>query len=481
MKEPHRNKPAPWIAIDQRTEVPFFRQIYERVRNAITGNLLLPGQRLPSVRDLASQLAVARGTVDVAYNLLANEGYIVCRGAAGTVVAPILENLSPLQRQALKVIHKTKSSQRRSTIAPAYVPGPFQVGLPALDAFPRQLWSRMAVRRARNLDAAAMLQPDPFGYGPLREAIASYLALARGVVCSVEQVVITSGFQGALGLLTRVVLKPGDKVWMEDPGYLMCKFALETMGARIVPVPVDDDGMNVSVGIKRSPRARLAIVTPSHHALLGVTLSLSRRLSLLEWANEVGSLIVEDDYDGEFHYDSKPLPALKSLDKTERVIYSGTFSKVLFPGLRLGYLVLPPSWIDPFARTLRNLYGDGATFNQAVVADFIADGHFGRHIRRMRQLYAERRAAVVEAFDETFGDSLSIKLTAGGMHLLAKLDSQERDIVVAKKANAQGLGVTPLSPWCIGLDCQQGLLLGFANIPEVRAKQEVQRLKKAIT
>jgi GntR family transcriptional regulator / MocR family aminotransferase len=326
------------------------------------------------------------------------------------------------------------------------------------------------------------MYPAPFGYAPLREAIAAYLAVARGIQCSAQSIVITAGFQGALGLISRVLLRPGDDVWVEDPGYPHARDALNAAGANLIGVPVDEHGMDVSAGLARSPRARLAVVTPSHQAPLGVALDLSRRQALLSWASKADAWIIEDDYDGEFRYDSLPLPALKSLDEGDRVLYAGTFSKVLFPGLRLGYIVLPECLIEEFTRILQLLYCNDTTFTSSVLTAFMTEGHFGRHVKRMRQLYAERRAALAAALDEIFAARFRIKLQAGGMHLLAQLDSRHpRDVDLMQKARSQGLEVAALSPWSVQRDCGQGLLLSFTNIPTEHARREVRRLDRALS
>jgi GntR family transcriptional regulator/MocR family aminotransferase len=281
----------------------------------------------------------------------------------------------------------------------------------------------------------------------LRAAITSYLAVSRGILCSAEQVIITSGFQSALGLITRTFLQPGDAVWFEDPGYFMARRGLDAAGARLVPVAVDAEGMNVAAGIRRAPRARFAYVTPSHQAPLGVALSLPRRLALLAWATKAGAWIIEDDYDSEFRYGSRPLPALKSLDESARVLYVGSFSKVLFPGVRLGYLVVPHAQVERVSRICQLLYRDRPIFNQAVVADFMVEGHFARHIKRMRTLYEERRAALAEALTEIFRAKLRIQLQAGGMHLLARFADIGSDLDLVTRANSSGLAPAAFSPW----------------------------------
>lgn len=465
------------LTLDRQSDVPFHRQIYERVRDAIARGTLKPGDRLPSARSLANQLGTARGTVDSAYAVLAGEGYVATRGAAGTIVAPALKAHGVAPPAA-----KPKPRSRPPTGTLDLAPGsvlPFQMGLPALDAFPRKLWTRLAARHARRLTMAEMSYPDPAGSPALREAITRYLAVARGIACTPDQVFVTGGYHGAIGLITRTVLEPGNAVWFEDPGFFLARRSLEAAGARIVPVPVDADGIDVAAGIRRARRARFAVVTPSHQMPLGVALGLSRRLALLDWARSADAWIIEDDYDSEFRYTGRPLPALKSLDRHGRVLYVGTFSKVLFPGLRLGYLVVPSDLVSRIARISRALHPDRALLIEAVVADFIRDGHFARHIRRMRALYAGRRLALSGALTDVFGDRFTIELQAGGMHLIARLKA-ERDEPLVTKAMMQGLAPEALSRMAIERDCGQALMLSFTNIPPEQAPAMARRLKDAI-
>ena len=463
--------------LDRHSQTPVYRQIYDRFRDAIARGQLAPGERLPSARSLASQLGTARGTVDVAYNMLAGEGYIIGRGAAGTIVAPAiaqhLPNIKKRQKMAPRAGEDRPSLRQEKA-------RPFQMGMPALDAFPRKLWSRLAMRRARSLTTAMMVYPDPLGDRALRDQIASYLAIARGIQCSAQQVVITGGFQGALGLLKELLLRPGDSVWLEDPGYFMTRRAFEIIDADIVPVPVDEEGLCTDAGIALNADARLAVVTPSHQAPLGVSLSLPRRLTLLDWAQQNDAWIIEDDYDGEFRYTGRPLPALKSLDRADRVIYAGTFSKVLFPALRIGYLVLPENLLDRCAEISLLLQSGHSLLNEQIIADFMAEGHFARHIRRMRQLYADRRAALAEALTDRMGNRFRLDLSAGGLHLLARAKRRESDRVLVRKAAARGLGPTALSTYCIKQDCGSGLLLGFTNIPAETAPKVVRLLEQAL-
>jgi len=462
------------MELDRQSKTPYYRQIYERLSDAIVHGVLRPGERLPSARSLASHLATSRGTINLAYDLLWGEGYVRSLGAAGTVVAPDFSGgLKP-----------PVSLTRRPPAEPApgtFTVKPFMMGLPALDAFPRKLWARLSARHARALTSPAMAVPDPAGYGPLRNAIASYLAVSRGILCSTEQVIITSGFQSALGLITRVLFKPGDQFWLEDPCYFIVRRALQAIEADVVGVPVDAEGIDVAVGIAQAPRAHFAYVTPSHQAPLGVSLSLARRTALLSWAASADAWIIEDDYDSEFRYGSRPLPALKSLDQAGRVLYVGSFSKVLFPGLRLGYVVVPESQLDRLKRMCQLLYCDRPVLNQAIVADFMTEGHFARHIKRMRKLYADRRAAVAAALVDVFGRKIELQLQAGGMHLLARLPGCKSDVDWVARAASHGLAPVALSEWRVEEDCGQGLLLSFTNIPPQNAKEAALRLKQAIS
>ena len=460
------------LSLDRRGALPAYRQIYQRLRDAILAGDLAPGARLPSTRSLASQLATARGTVGLAYDLLAGEGYIVARGAGGTMVDPELGG------RARKPAPRPSSATQASGAPHDPAPLPFQMGLPALDAFPRKLWSRLAARRARGLATAGMVYQDPCGLVPLRQALVSYLAIARGITCSVDQLFITGGYQGALGLIAHALLRPGDTVWIEDPGYFITREALAHAGARLAPVPVDADGLDVGAGIARAGTARFAVVTPAHQSPLGVTLSLPRRFALLAWAARADAWIIEDDYDSEFRYRGRPLPALKSLDEPGRVLYAGTFSKVLFPALRLGYLVVPPALVERFARTCALLQPHPSPIAQAVVADFIAEGHFARHIRRMRQLYGERGDALVDALIERAG--LAVDRSPGGMAVLARLARDADDAALAARALAAGLAANPLSRFAIATPCVPALQLSFTNVAVEAAPLLASRLRRAL-
>ena len=465
------------FAVDRRSDTPLFRQIYERTRAAIVTGRLRPGERLPSTRSLAAQLGAARGTVDAAYAMLSGEGWIVARGAAGTVVAPQLG--ATTQRPASPPL-----AVRRSLVGEfggGAPPRPFRMGLPALDAFPRKLWTRLVATQARaGTSADALNYPAAAGDPRLREAIAAYLAISRGVACRPEQIFVTAGYQGALSIVARVLVAPGAPVLVEDPGYHLTHRGLAAAGARLVPVPVDDEGMRIATAPSGNPPARLAVVTPAHHSPLGVSLSLSRRLALIAWAEANAAWILEDDYDGEFHYTGRPLPALKNLDRGNVVLYAGSFSKVLFPGLRLGYLVIPDRLVDCFAAAMSLFSAGCGRLEQAVIARFMTEGHFARHLKRMRSLYTERRAALVAALTSVFADRLRIELQAGGMHLLARPSGNISDVELVDLAEARGLSPSPLSVHGLSSACGSGLLLSFTNVPQAEAAADARALYEAI-
>ena len=437
---------------------PIYLQLYRRFRDAIAEGKLGPGDRVPSVRSLASELNLARGTVEAAYQMLASEGYLLARGPAGTVVSPQLADCTGPRMPSARRL--PSSPPRVSTAEPP----PFQLGLPALDVFPRKTWARLAGRRLRSLDAAAMAYPDPCGHEALRRAIAAYLGISRGIACTPEQVFVTAGYRCALDLICHTVLQPGDSGWFEDPGYRFARQFLERAGMQLAPVTVDDDGLDVDAGLQQAGDARFALVTPTHQSPLGVSLSLPRRLALLEWASAAGAWIIEDDYDSEFRYHGRPLPALKSLDHAGRVLYTGTFSKVLFPGLRLAYLVVPDSQLARFRDTASVLHGHGAVLHQATVADFMEQGHFARHLKTMRSLYAERRGYLLDALAQVFGETLYVPARRGGIHVLAHSRTRCSDQTLAALANGAGLAVEALSGWGRQRTSPEGLLLGFTNL-----------------
>jgi GntR family transcriptional regulator / MocR family aminotransferase len=438
---------------------PIYRQLYWRFRSAIADGLLKPGARIPAARALAKELGLARGTIDTAYSLLAAEGYIQPRGQAGTVVAEGVTARGPSSHPQRAI-----SSAQSNAVRHKEQVLPFQMGLPALDAFPRKIWSQIAARCVRATQVADMANPSVYGLQSLRTAIATYLQVARGISCAPSQVFVTSGYRNTLGLIAHALLKPGDRVLVEDPGYLFTRPLLEYLHIKATPVPVDQDGMLVSQGVQHAKGARAAVVTPAHQSPLCVSLSLPRRLELLDWASRQQAWIIEDDYDGEYRYVSRPLPALKSLDRDGRVLYAGTFSKVLFPGLRLAYLVVPATQVERFETVSQSFLGGCPELTQAIVATFMNEGHFARHIQRMRKLYGERREATARGLRKALGDHIAIDHQPGGMHLILRLKAFQSDTLLVQRLGQAGIYAEALSEWNVQSQTGPGLLLGFANI-----------------
>ncbi|WP_339487529.1 MocR-like pyridoxine biosynthesis transcription factor PdxR [Pseudomonas sp. EL_65y_Pfl2_R95] len=461
--------------LDRSYSAPIYRQLYHRFRESIADGRLRPGDRVPAVRALAAELNVARGTVEAAYQLLIGEGYLIARGAAGTVVTPQLAAvIRPVRHEAVASVAYQGTHSGELPLA-------LQMGLPALDAFPRKLWTRLAGRQQRQSGLEGLVYPDSRGYAPLRAAIASYLGISRGINCHPDQIVVCAGYRACLDLISHTLMRPGDKCWIEEPGYFMARSALQAAGAELVPVTVDDQGLDVVQGIARCPDARFAVVTPTHQSPLGMSLSLPRRLALLAWANRQGSWIIEDDYDSEYRYQGKPLPALKSLDEQGRVLYTGTFSKVLFPGLRLAYLVVPREQSQAFARQADRLHNHCPHLLQATVAAFLSEGHFARHLNKMRNLYARRRQWLVDALRDQFGERLQINPQAGGMHLVAGLGEGD-DSALVKPARALGIAIEPLSHWYLQAQPRHGLVIGFTNIASAeQASAVVARLAQILS
>ena len=480
------------LHVDRNAPIPLQQQLYNEVRMAILGGRLAPGARVPSTRLLATDTGVSRNTVAGAFDQLLAEGYLEARVGSGTYVTHSLpDNLLRVPgapRNAVASGNTASLSRRGKALASISVsltrgiaaPCAFRPGVPALDHFPRELWGRMAARILRHAPPALLSYGDPAGYRPLREAIAEYLRGARGVRCSARQVIVTAGSQQALDLAARVLLDPGDTAWVEDPGYLGARGALHAAGIRCAAIPVDGEGLSVSHGEARAPHARLACVTPSHQYPLGMTMSLARRMTLLSWANRRCAWIVEDDYDSEYRYTGRPLPALQGLDTGGRVIYTGTFSKVLFPALRLGYLVVPETLADAFvaARALADRHPPG--LEQVLVAEFLGEGHFTRHVRRMRALYAERQSLLVEAAGRELGDMLKVSPAEAGMHLLGWLPKDARDQDVSAAAKAVGVIVPPVSAYFLSAPPKPGLMLGYAAVTARQIRGGIRKLASTL-
>ena len=477
----------PLLALDRSSTKPLHRQVYDGYRARILAQDLHPGQSVPSTRELARALQVSRITVLNAYAQLLAEGYFEARVGAGTFISTSLPDRLPFRPET--AANEARPGPRRFAALAATIPlhqpapwvtgrGAFNVGQPALDAFPFRVWSDLMSNYARSLQVSALQYGESMGLLELREAIATYLRTARAVHCEAEQVMIVSGSQQALDIATRALLDPGVPVWVEEPGYWVIHDVLKGAGCRAVPVAVDAEGLDVSAGIRSCRKARAVFVAPSHQYPLGVTMSASRRLQLLEWAQSAGSWIIEDDYDSEYRYDSMPIASLQGLDRHERVIYIGTFSKVLFPSLRLGYVVIPRDLLQLFKNVRHAMDLCPSHTLQAVLTQFIREGHFSRHLRRMRMLYGERRRALVDALQDEFGSRLTILGAEAGMHLTVEIAGGIDDRAVAMRAVAKKLWLWPLSPAYVGDAPRQGFILGFGNTTVAEIPEAVQRMKR---
>ena len=470
-------------------QTPAYRWLYGALRERILAGSLRSGTRLPSTRDLAVQYEVSRGTVVEAFEELKAEGYIESSTGSGTRVSRVLpEELldagaAKAKETSAQPVRKRKLADyaRRTTAFDNYEPRAshaFRANLPALDLFPTDLWAKIAVRRLRSFSIRELLFCGPLGYEPLRRAVAEYLRASRGVNCDAEQIAIVSGVQEALDLTARILAGPGNRVCMEDPGYPGAASAFEAVGARVVPIEVDDEGMKLEW--KKLKDARLVYVTPGHQFPLGVTMSLPRRLQLLEWAGRTGATIFEDDYDSEYRYAGRPVPALQQLDSRGSVLFAGSFSKVLFPTLRMGYAVVPPDLVERFSAVMSITRRHAPMLEQAILCDFISGGHFARHLRRMRQVYSERRAALIDAAKDYWGGLLEIRGVEAGLQTAAWLCGQmdaEAAVVAAARRKVEVVAVNRYSR-SRGLPA--GLQLGFAGFDAREIRRGVRELAVAL-
>lgn len=484
--------PSLLVTLDATRDEPLHHQVYADIRDAILSGRIAARSQLPSTRLLASELRISRTTVSLAFDQLRAEGFLEARERGGTFVAATIPDrvLSatphPPSRSSTHGRAAARSrpapaaaepSRRGAALASLSTPSlplsgtqprAFRTGVPALDAFPYSVWGQIAARLWRRAPRALLAYGVPNGYEPLRRAIADYLEVSRGVRCTSEQVIIVGGSQEALYLAAHLLIEPGDTVWTENPGYPGARNALAAAGARIVGVPVDGEGLDLAQGRGLAPNARIAYITPSHQYPLGVTMTVGRRLALLEWARQAGAWILEDDYDSEFRYTSRPLPSLQGLDagngdREARVIYIGSFSKTLFPSLRIGFLVVPSALVDAFAAARAVIDRQSPTVDQAVLAEFIAEGHFVRHLRRMRALYAERQDALLRGIREgPLVEHVETGPSDAGMHLVGWLRHHRDDARASARALDAGIETQPLSAMTLGPVARGALLLGYA-------------------
>ncbi len=483
------------VNLDDTLSVPLYRQLYEALRVTILAGRLPRGQRLPSSRSLARQLSVSRNTVNQAYGELEAEGYLWGRHGSGTFVSQELPDDRPHgatflvgtlptgARRELALRTRINGANTEDTAAPvtlppAGLPYDFHPGQGAWDAFPREVWRRLLARQWRTGWHEAMDYGDPAGYRPLREQVAAYLARSRAVRCTPEQVVIVNGTQQALDLLARVLLEPGDRVAVENPGYRAARQVFASYRADLLPVSVDDEGMMVDR--LRDSGARIVLVAPSHQFPSGSVLSLRRRLSLLAWARSGGGLVVEDDYDSEFRFEGRPLASLQGLDDAGCVVYLGSFSKVLFPALRVGYAVLPRGLIGPFQDAKDLTDRQTPILEQQVLAGFLGEGHFERHVRKMRQLYRVRREFLVASLERHLAGACQVVGAKAGMHLMVRLPPRLEEAEVVARAAEEGVAVYPASPYYCGSSPGPALLLGYGGMTEDSIQRGVERLARAL-
>jgi len=494
--------------VDRGEPVPMQEQIAGFFRRAIAEGRLGPGARLPSTRSLAEQMAVARNTVSLAYERLAAEGYVEGRRGGGTRVARDLPDLGagtapPTHAVAIASVPARLSEAARIMLAErvgagggtaggSAGPEPLQPGRPGLDAFPGRVWARLAGRFWRDTPATDFGYGDPAGYPVLRQALARYLGAFRGLLLDPEAIIVTSGAQQAIDLVARALLDPGDPVVLEEPCYPGLRGPMAATGARLVPVAVDAEGLDVAAARRAAPAARLVTVTPTHQFPLGVTLSLARRRALVDWAGqggagqgvggqgEDGPWVLEDDYDGEFRYGGKPVPPLKALDGAGRVLYVGTVSKALAPALRIGFVVAPPPLAEPLVRLRGHFDRQPALDAQAILARFLDDGHMAGHLRRMRTLYRDRRDALADALEAALGERARIERPETGINLIVELEGGPPDLAVVEAARARGVSPAPLSGFYRGPGRRNGLLVGFASLPRARASWAARMVREAI-
>ena len=477
------------MKISKDIETPLYRQLYDQFREMILDRRLRAGDRLPSTRILSIETGISRTMITQSFEQLILEGYLVGKPGSGTFVAgtipdhltlagkPDTSRVRPARRQfdlAKDVLPKeiiSRNSNKEEIV-------PFQIGTPSLDLFPYRIWQQTGGQVLKKFKSFNLGYDDALGYWPLRQEIAGYLRQARAVKCETEQVIVVTGSQQGLNLISECLLKKGDAVWMEDPGYHGAKFSFLNRGVKICPVPVEEDGINISHAIKHCREAKLAYVTPSHQFPLGVTLSLAKRLQLLNWAKRKNRWILEDDYDSEFRYEGRPLASLQGLDTEGCVIYSGTFSKVMYPGLRLAYLVLPSlEMVEEFKKVKAMMDRQSPILDQIILSRFMSEGHFLRHLRKMRLLYDERQQTFINAVKELVGDYLMIKPNAAGMNLTGwvskKIDLQKLKTEIKK----QGLAIPFIRDYAMESFNPRGMMFGYTAFTKYKIRTGLEKLR----
>lgn len=480
------------ISFDRTSVIPLYQQLAEELRRAVLQGRLQPTQKLPPSRVLAKTLEISRATVTQSYEQLLSEGYFEARCGSGTFVCSQLpdDHLQPelLDRQGSELFNLSLLSRfgtdllgvDQLDIADPQDEISFGFSSPAADQFPIKLWRQLLARHCHNAMSVLNYLPDAAGYLPLRKAIADYIGRARGVQCTAEQVIIVNGSQQALDLIARLTLDREDWVALEDPGYLGARHCFRGQGANLQGIPVDSEGLEVETLSQYGLPFKLLYVTPSHQFPTGVTLSLSRRLALLQWAEQTRTLILEDDYDSEYRYGDRPIPALQGLDRDNRVIYVGTFSKILFPSLRIGYLVVPTAWIPLVSRAKWLCDRQSPLLEQYALTDCIAEGHFERHIRRMRHLYNQRRQFLVNILKDCFGSRVTILGENAGIHLMAKIETALPDEIVIQAAKRLGVGLISAQNYYLTTPKIGEFIFGYAQLDETQIARGIQKLSQVL-
>jgi GntR family transcriptional regulator/MocR family aminotransferase len=464
------------LGVDRKDGEPLQSQIARQIRELVLGGRLKPRTRLPSTRALAEELQVARATVVEAFEQLSGEGYLETRMGSGTVVA------AELPDQLLTSGRKPIQPHIPARKAPAREPArPFRSGLVDWEHFPHDEWGRILGRFWRNPPITLLEHVDPFGWLPLRQAIAHHLFEWRGITCDPAQVIITSGGPDAFDLIRRACFKPGDRFWQEDPGYPTAERVFTHGGMIPIHVPVDGDGLVVLEAMRIAPGAKCAFVTPARQYPTGVTMPLSRRLELLQWAKDADALVIEDDYDSEYRYVGRPLPALMSLDRSERVIYSGTFSKVFSPIIRLGFLVVPARLTATMQAERKSYGAPPSLLVQPALAQFMEQGHFALHIRRMRRIYATRREVLIKVLQQGAEGRFTVDAPPSGLSVLLRFTGSADDQFMARKLVGEGIECQPLSSYCYGNPAQKGLLLGFAGFASKDLEASARKLASLLS
>lgn len=477
------------LVIDSSLSEPLHQQVYSQLRRAILSGRLQSGQRLPASRALAKSLGLSRTTVTQGYDQLLSEGYLQTRPGSGTYVCEqlpeILLETDMVARQSQPVVDIPLSAygQRVNQSPLRHFKNSFEIsfryGHPALDLFPVELWRKLLSKHCRATTQWLNYTDESFGYQPLRNAIANYLNRARAVRCTPDQILITNGSQQALSLITQLLVNPDDSVAIEEPGYRGARHIFRASGANLLPIRLDRDGLMVEALIDHGEIPRLVYVTPSHQFPTGALLSLPRRLALLQWAQKTGALIVEDDYDSEYRYGGRPIPSLQGLDSYASVLYVGTFSKVMFPSIRLGYLVLPESLVAVFGKAKWLADRQPPTLSQYALAEFIAAGHLERHIRKMRLCYEQRRNVLVNALYEHFGQAVEIFGDSAGLHIMAKLPLGMSDEDAIAKAARVGVEICSAQVQYETPRNTGEFVLGYTAINEDQIKAGIHRIAKA--